>query len=95
VAVPSSGVETKLNAGAHLPLSSDIKTTSKFQCLLGEVVLSNFAIQEHDSQTHKEKTQRFSFIWRHEKSEPEPHQTWYDNIENLEQVLAPPKCFAV
>ena len=42
---PPSGVETKLNVGAQLTLSNDIRTTSKFQRLLSKVVLSNFFVE--------------------------------------------------
>jgi len=43
------GLETKLNVGAQLQTSPVIsKTTSKFHVLVGAVVLTNFAVQEHD-----------------------------------------------
>jgi len=45
-----SGVQTKLNIGAQelSPISNNLKTTSKFQRLLGEVAVSNFTAQKHD-----------------------------------------------
>jgi len=45
-----SGEETKLNIGAQelSPISNNLKTTSKFQRLLGEVAVSNFTAQKHD-----------------------------------------------
>jgi len=50
VVVPSSGVEVNLNEGTE----QQIETISHLQRLLGEVVLSKFAVKEPDIQTDRQ-----------------------------------------
>jgi len=50
-------LETKLNVSTQLqtfPYRNDIKTASKFQRLLGYVVLSFFVVQQRDRQTDRQ-----------------------------------------
>ena len=63
VMAPPSDIETSLNAGAQLqtfrlPLYNDIKAISHFQRLFGEVVLSSFALQEHNGQIDRQTDSR-------------------------------------
>jgi len=66
VMAPPSDIETSLNAGAQLqtfrlPLYNDIKAISHFQRLFGEVVLSSFALQEHNGQIDRQTDRQPSY----------------------------------
>ena len=64
------------------------KITSKFQWLLGKVVLSNFAVQEREGQTDETKNHSFGSPGGVRSLSPTKPGTV---IEDLEHVLASPK----
>lgn len=50
---PSVGVDTKLNKGAHLPLSNQIEIISEFKRINGDVAFLIFVVRKRGRQTNK------------------------------------------
>jgi len=77
----------------NLPLSNDIKTTSKFQRILDEVVLSYFVVQQRDGQTDRQTDRKLNIFGCH-GGVRSPYCTGMV-IDDLEHVLSPVKCLGI